>query len=107
MAAEAAGRNLVILSGDADCSVEQLIDSRYTKNSLLGEGSSGTVYDVSPVDDSSAHFALKTMLKGSGNAEGYENTDEDMGSSSQRRRRANETCTPRPQALDLRLTNSA
>ena len=47
--------------------------------SSLGQGSSGTVWEVVPV----AHpdrgpFALKTMAKGLGNAEGYQNTDEDM-----------------------------
>ena len=71
LAAECASRNLIILSGETDCSVETLIESRYVKNSLLGKGSSGTVYDVSPVSDLSGHFALKTMLKGGGNAEGY------------------------------------
>jgi serine/threonine protein kinase len=78
LAAECARRNLQIVSGEDGCSVEALIAQRYTKVKLLGTGSSGTVYEVFPVADEAKRFALKTMLKGTGNAEGYENTDEDM-----------------------------
>jgi hypothetical protein len=102
LAAECGRRNLQIVSSfgcsDGEDAVEKLIDSRYTKLRLLGQGSSGTVYEVrsfsceqsnklltfylctkvSPKSDPEKKYALKSMLKGTGNAEGYENNDEDM-----------------------------
>ena len=48
LAAECARRNLQIVAGtDGADAVEKLIDERYKKLRMLGQGSSGTVYEAS------------------------------------------------------------
>jgi serine/threonine protein kinase len=106
LAAECARRNLMILSSfeAGEDAVEKLIETirscvcsaratlvgrlevrlDYPGTDLLsslcalGSHPPGTVYEVSPIANPDKKYALKTMLKGAGNADGYENTDEDM-----------------------------